>query len=80
MGCNLQGSKFICARCRSASFFYQTATAAPTVYLPIGSDRHLDLQIDRLFAQTGGTPLTKPYAISEIQLALEKIKHSRLVL
>ena len=57
--------------------FYQSATAAPTVYLPIGSDRHLDLQIDRLFAQTGGTPLTKPYAISEIQLALEKIKHSR---
>jgi len=51
--------------------------ASPTTYLPIGSDSHLELQIDRLFVLTRGTPIRKPYAIKEIELALDKIKQAR---
>jgi len=52
------------------------AVASPTTYLPIGSDGHLALQIDQLFALTGGTPISKPYAMRQIELALDKIKPS----
>lgn len=48
--------------------------AAPTAYLPMGLDSHLESQIDRLFAMTRGTPLSKPYAINEIALALREVK------
>lgn len=48
--------------------------ASPTAYMPIGIESHLQLQVDRLFALTSGSPMRKPYAINEIEAALEKIK------
>ena len=50
--------------------------ASPTTYLPIGADTHLELQIERLFALTQGNPMRKPYAIKEIEVALEQIKQT----
>lgn len=50
--------------------------ASPTAYLPIGADTHLELQIERLFALTQGNPMRKPYAIKEIEVALEQIKQT----
>lgn len=55
-------------------FFSSLAIAAPTAYLPIGADSHLQLQIHRLFALSGGNPMRRPYAISDIERALDKIK------
>lgn len=50
--------------------------ASPTAYLPIGADTHLEFQIERLFALTQGNPMRKPYAIKEIEVALEQIKQT----
>lgn len=44
--------------------------AAPTAYLPLGSDPLLEYQVDQLFAETIGTPSRKPYRISDIYEAL----------
>lgn len=54
----------------------RVAFASPTTYLPVGSDGHLERQIDHLFVLTRGTPMRKPYAIKEIELALQEIKQS----
>ena len=52
------------------------ALAAPTAYLPIGTDTHLQLQIDRLFTLTHGNPMHRPFAIRQIEAALKQIQHS----
>ena len=52
------------------------ALAAPTAYLPIDMDTHLQLQIDRLFAITQGNPMRKPYAINQIEAALGQIQYT----
>ncbi|WP_100912832.1 capsule assembly Wzi family protein [Pseudoalteromonas spongiae] len=58
-----------------AGAFVATESAAkPTVYLPLGIDAHLETQLDRMFALTSGTPMHKPYALSEVDLALRKLK------
>jgi hypothetical protein len=57
--------------------FTSQAIASPTAYLPIGADSHLQLQIHRLFALTSGNPMRLPYAIKEIEQALDQIKQSR---
>ncbi len=50
------------------------AIASPTAYLPIGIDSHLESQVERLFSMTSGTPMRKPYSITEIRKALKKIR------
>ena len=55
-------------------------TASPTAYLPIGADAHLQLQIDRLLVITRGNPMRKPYAIKEIELALDEVKQAESAL
>ena len=57
--------------------FTTQAIASPTAYLPIGTDSHLQLQIHRLFALTDGSPMRLPYAIKEIEQALDQIKKSK---
>lgn len=57
--------------------FSLMAKASPTAYLPIGADHHLQLQIDRLFVLTRGNPMRKPYAIKEIERALEGIQQAK---
>ncbi|WP_404341160.1 capsule assembly Wzi family protein [Pseudoalteromonas mariniglutinosa] len=47
--------------------------ASPTAYLPIGMDAQLDHQLDTLFALSSGTPMTKPYRLSEVETALTKL-------
>ncbi|MBQ4847423.1 capsule assembly Wzi family protein [Pseudoalteromonas sp. MMG005] len=55
-------------------FFLSTYTfSAPTAYLPIGKDVILEYQIDQMFALTHGTPMAKPYRLSEIHSALRKL-------
>ncbi|USE70317.1 hypothetical protein CTT31_14760 [Pseudoalteromonas maricaloris] len=51
------------------------AFASPTAYLPIGQDPLLEYQIDKMFALTVGTPMAKPYRISEIKMHLMKLRH-----
>ncbi len=51
-----------------------SVSAKPSVYLPIGIEVNLEQQIDRLFALTTGSPMSKPYALNEIDLALIKLK------
>ncbi|WP_105167116.1 capsule assembly Wzi family protein [Pseudoalteromonas sp. T1lg23B] len=48
--------------------------SAPTAYLPIGKDTILEYQIDRMFALTQGVPMAKPYRLSEINIALQKLR------
>ncbi len=50
------------------------AQAKPTAYLPIGMDTHLEQQIDRLFIKTTGTPMAKPYRLSDIDKALRLVR------
>ncbi|TGE76875.1 hypothetical protein C7Y70_18115 [Pseudoalteromonas sp. KS88] len=50
------------------------ALASPTAYLPIGMDAQLDHQLDTLFALTSGTPMAKPYRLSEVEAALSKLQ------
>ncbi|MBB1367063.1 hypothetical protein H5154_11810 [Pseudoalteromonas sp. SR44-5] len=49
--------------------------ATPTAYLPIGMDAQLDHQLDTLFALTSGTPMTKPYRLTEVEAALAKLQN-----
>ncbi|SFB78512.1 capsule assembly Wzi family protein [Pseudoalteromonas denitrificans] len=51
-----------------------TVQAKPTAYLPIVMDAHLEQQIDHMFALTTGSPMSKPYALSEIDIALRQLK------
>jgi desulfoferrodoxin (superoxide reductase-like protein) len=53
--------------------FSSQSFSAPTAYLPIGKDAILEYQIDKMFALTDGTPMAKPYRISEINMALRKL-------
>ena len=55
-------------------FVSALANAAPTAYLPIGSDNYLQNQVDHLFLLTSGNPMKKPYSIANIDLALKKIE------
>ena len=48
--------------------------ASPTAYLPIGMDAQLDHQLDTLFALTSGTPMAKPYRLTEVEAALRKLQ------
>lgn len=48
--------------------------AKPTAYLPIAMDAQLEQQIDRMFALTTGSPMSKPYALREIDIALRQLK------
>ncbi|CAH9059279.1 hypothetical protein PSECIP111951_03897 [Pseudoalteromonas holothuriae] len=57
-----------------ALFFSSYSFSAPTAYLPIGKDTLLEYQIDRMFALTDGTPMAKPYRISEINIALRHLQ------
>ncbi len=50
------------------------AHAKPTAYLPVGYDVNLEQQIDRMFIKTTGTPMAKPYRMSEIDKALGQLK------
>ncbi|WP_394192512.1 capsule assembly Wzi family protein [Pseudoalteromonas atlantica] len=50
------------------------AVASPTAYLPIGMDAQLDHQLDTLFALTSGTPMAKPYRLTEVEAALSKLQ------
>lgn len=50
------------------------ALASPTAYLPIGMDAQLDHQLDTLFALTSGTPMAKPYRLTEVENALKKLQ------
>lgn len=61
-------------------FLSVVVSASPSTLLPIGSDPHLERQIDHLFAITRSRPLSKPYSISEIELAMREIKESRPLL
>ena len=49
--------------------------ASPTAYLPVGIDAQLDHQLDTLFALTSGTPMTKPYRLTEVEAALVKLQN-----
>jgi len=60
----------------SLLFLSFVVSASPSTFLPIGLDAHLERQIDHLFAITRSTPLSKPYSILEIELALQEIKQS----
>lgn len=51
--------------------------ATPTAYLPIGMDAQLDHQLDTLFALTSGTPMAKPYRLTEVEAALTKLQNSQ---
>ena len=48
--------------------------ASPTAYIPIGMDAQLDHQLDTLFALTSGTPMAKPYRLTEIEGALKMLQ------
>lgn len=50
--------------------------AAPTAYLPLGSDPLLEYQIDQLFSLTTGTPSRKPYRINDVYQALRYVRVS----
>ena len=52
-------------------------SATPTAYLPIGMDAQLDHQLDTLFALTSGTPMAKPYRLTEVEAALTKLQDSQ---
>ncbi|BBN80771.1 hypothetical protein PA25_07560 [Pseudoalteromonas sp. A25] len=54
-------------------FFSSYSYSSPTAYLPVGKDKLLEYQIDRMFALTDGVPMAKPYRISEINMALRKL-------
>ncbi|MDW7547366.1 hypothetical protein HUZ36_17380 [Pseudoalteromonas sp. McH1-7] len=56
-------------------FASSLVVASPTAYLPIGQDPLLEYQIDKMFAMTVGTPMAKPYRISEIQMNLLQLRH-----
>lgn len=58
----------------AGAFFSASTLAAPTVYLPLGIDSHLETQLDRMFALTYGTPMHKPYALAEVDNALRLLK------
>ncbi|MEL0640481.1 capsule assembly Wzi family protein [Pseudoalteromonas aliena] len=51
--------------------------ASPTAYLPVGIDAQLDHQLDTLFALTSGTPMTKPYRLTEVEAALVKLQNKK---
>ena len=55
-------------------FVSALANAAPTAYLPIGADNHLQNQVDHLFLLTSGNPMKKPYSIASIDRALNQIE------
>ncbi|OUL57710.1 capsule assembly Wzi family protein [Pseudoalteromonas ulvae] len=48
--------------------------AKPTAYLPIHIDSHLERQVDTMFVLTTGTPMSKPYAFNEIDIALRQLR------
>ncbi|MCF2859021.1 capsule assembly Wzi family protein [Pseudoalteromonas sp. SMS1] len=49
------------------------ALAMPTAYLPIGKDKILEYQIEKMFTLTAVTPMTKPYRITEINQHIVKL-------
>ncbi|TMN74510.1 hypothetical protein CWB85_01180 [Pseudoalteromonas sp. S1727] len=51
--------------------------ATPTAYLPIGMDAQLDHQLDTLFAISTGTPMAKPYRLTEVEAALTQLQDSQ---
>lgn len=51
--------------------------ATPTAYIPVGVDAQLDHQLDTLFALTTGTPMVKPYRLTEIEMALSKLQNKK---
>jgi hypothetical protein len=55
-------------------FVSALANAAPSAYLPIGADNHLQNQVDHLFLLTSGNPMKKPYSIASIDRALNQIE------
>ena len=58
----------------ASAFVATQSIAKPTVYLPLGIDAHLESQLDRMFVLTRGTPMHKPYALSEVDIALKQVK------
>jgi hypothetical protein len=57
-------------------FMCAIASAAPTAYLPIGTDNYLQNQVDHLFLLTSGNPMKKPYSIANIDRALNQIENT----
>ncbi|KZN48393.1 capsule assembly Wzi family protein [Pseudoalteromonas luteoviolacea] len=49
------------------------ALAMPTAYLPIGKDKILEYQIEKMFTMTAITPMSKPYRITEINQHIAKL-------
>ncbi|MDK2596544.1 capsule assembly Wzi family protein [Pseudoalteromonas obscura] len=47
--------------------------AMPTAFLPIGKDKILEYQVDKMFALTAVTPMSKPYRITEINKHIVKL-------
>ncbi|MFC3031445.1 capsule assembly Wzi family protein [Pseudoalteromonas fenneropenaei] len=66
--------KRVCLVPLLAALMLPTAFAAPTAYLPLGSDPLLEYQVEQLFALTTGTPSAKPYRLTDIHNAL---RHAR---
>ncbi|WP_440055369.1 capsule assembly Wzi family protein [Pseudoalteromonas sp. T1lg65] len=54
-------------------FATNAVLASPTAYLPIGKDPLLEYQIDKMFVLTTGTPMAKPYRITEIRQSLVRL-------
>ncbi|WP_105213311.1 capsule assembly Wzi family protein [Pseudoalteromonas sp. T1lg22] len=72
----MKGHKFATSVAAAALLlaFSGAAAAKPTAYLPIGYDVNLEQQLDRMFVQTTGTPMSKPYRFSDIDKALAQLK------